>query len=530
MVVEGDSNSQTITFSISRYFDATDLSKKTIKVGYYNAKGESATDDAHLNKLDLTSFTFDWTLSSGVAIKSGTVSIWVEFLNSDSSYVWKTKPRTFAVEPSFTVQNNVTNADITSQLAFLSNNDNLTVTDVADTNEPITVLGRRILMPILDDFVVCGDSQSQIISFKLDRYYNNIDHSLKKFAIKYSNPKNETDRADIVNKIVTDDTITFGWLIDNKVTCKEGYVKFAIEVLGYENGKFYCWSTRPAQFEVEQGLNVEGTITQPLPSIIQSWDLEKEAFLQEVLKNNTNVTYSTTTPIPSTLGGISTGRTYTNAKISDVLNDLLYPYIAPTITLSASISGGIREYGNPITSLDLTAITIRHTSPITSLCFYRDGVSINNVATPNPNGETKLFTETNVINTNCTFTGKVSDGTQTITSNTISYTFVYPMYIGNLSSTIPNETEIKTLEKKVVTKSNITKSYTVSDSRFCFAYPTSYASSLTSIKDANGFEIIDSFTKQTLNMTMLDGNIINYTVYISTLPTTQTSFSVSYIF
>jgi hypothetical protein len=104
------------------------------------------------------------------------------------------------------------------------------------------------------------------------------------------------------------------------------------------------------------------------------------------------------------------------------------------------------------------------------------------------------------------------------------------MYVGNLSTSSPTETEIKSLDKKVVSKGNISKSYTVSDSRFCFAYPTAYGESLSSIKDANGFEIISSFIKQKINMTMLDGNIVSYTLYLSTLPTTQTNFNTTYIF
>ena len=279
IIVEGDTNSKTITFNLqNRFFDGVDLSTKPIKIGYQNALGETDYEDAYLNTIEIESFTFNWTLSSAVAIKDGAVSIFVEFQEVNNSeekvYVWRTKPATFNVEPTFEVLGDATPLDYTAQQLFYSNNDNNTLSSISDANEPIYIDNRRILIPILEDIVVSGDNKSQIISFTMPRYFENVDLFQKVISIKFINAQGQGDRTRIVNLTVTETDITFGWLIDSKVTIKDGYVQFAIEFFGYENGEWYCWSTVPAQIEVSKGLDVDGLVEAPLPSWVQSFELQ----------------------------------------------------------------------------------------------------------------------------------------------------------------------------------------------------------------------------------------------------------------
>ena len=286
IVVQGDTNSKTIIFNLqNRFFDGIDLSSKPIKIGYQNALGETDYEDAYLNTIDLESFTFSWTLSGNIAVKDGTVNIFVEFQEVNSSeekvYVWKTKPITFNVEPTFEVLGNAMSLDYTAQQLFYSNNDNNTLSSISDTNEPIYIDNRRILIPILEDLVVSGDNKSQIISFTMPRYFENVDLSQKVISIKFINAQGQGDRTRVVNLIVTETDITFGWLIDSKATIKDGYVQFAIEFFGYENGEWYCWSTVPAQFEVSKGLDVDGLVEAPLPSWIQSFEMQASELLAQ---------------------------------------------------------------------------------------------------------------------------------------------------------------------------------------------------------------------------------------------------------
>lgn len=54
IVVEGDTNSKTITFLVQNcFFDGVDLSSKLIRVAYKNAEGKTGYDTAYLNTLNV---------------------------------------------------------------------------------------------------------------------------------------------------------------------------------------------------------------------------------------------------------------------------------------------------------------------------------------------------------------------------------------------------------------------------------------------------------------------------------------------
>lgn len=101
-----------------------------------------------------------------------------------------------------------------------------------------------------------------------------------------------------------------------------------------------------------------------------------------------------------------------------------------------------------------------------------------------------------------------------------------PMYVGSVTSAAPNETEVKLIASITAAKTNQTKVYTITDARFCFAYPTTFGA-LSSILDNIGDEIISGFAIQTLTFT-IDGNSILFNIYTLKNLTTVTSYSVQY--
>jgi hypothetical protein len=103
-----------------------------------------------------------------------------------------------------------------------------------------------------------------------------------------------------------------------------------------------------------------------------------------------------------------------------------------------------------------------------------------------------------------------------------------PMYIGSVTSSNPNESEIKLIASKDAVKENQTISYTIENARLCFAYPTIFGA-LSSILDSIGDEIISGFNISTLDFT-INGSVINYTVYTLKSLASVTSFNVTYKF
>jgi len=101
-----------------------------------------------------------------------------------------------------------------------------------------------------------------------------------------------------------------------------------------------------------------------------------------------------------------------------------------------------------------------------------------------------------------------------------------PMYVGSVTSAAPNETEVKTITSATASKVDQTKVYTITDARFCFAYPTSFGA-LSSILDNAGDEIITGFNVTVLTFT-IGADSISFDIYTLKNLTTVTSYSVQY--
>jgi hypothetical protein len=236
--------------------------------------------------------------------------------------------------------------------------------------------------------------------------------------------------------------------------------------------------------------------------------------------------YTNLTPTPVTVGGIAAGSTFSAQNMEQMFNQLLYPYIAPSLTLSASpATGTVREFGNDVATVTLNATTTKHTNDITLVEFYRGASLIHTQVAPIAGGGLETYIDTTPVTTNgITFTAKAGDGTQTTTSSGVSYTFVYPFYYGVGAQGLTGAQIRSTLTLLVKTPSNTTTITSPSSQVFYLAYPDTSAV-LTSILDTNGFETISDYTLRTVSITGLDGTPQTYKVYEYNNPTTQTNFT-----
>ena len=243
-----------------------------------------------------------------------------------------------------------------------------------------------------------------------------------------------------------------------------------------------------------------------------------------------NTVYTNSTPTVTSLGGISAGTTFENMPVSELLTNLLYPYIAPAVSFSTNPGGQIREIGNPVTTVTLTANTTKKSKNITKVQFYKDSELINTVSAPKAGGGSETFIYDTPITANATLKAKVGDGTTDTTSNGVTFTFVHPIYIGDVKASSPDQDAVKAMEKFVITKPSArTKAHTLTDSRFCIAYPASYGD-LKSVLDANQFEILGDFVKEVKEIDCLDGSKQSYNVYTFKNLVTLSNFNVTYKF
>ena len=190
-------------------------------------------------------------------------------------------------------------------------------------------------------------------------------------------------------------------------------------------------------------------------------------------------------------------------------------YVAPTapgVTLVSTPTGIIREYGDNQATVQLDATTVKHTNNITSVLFKRGSATIHTVPTPIAAGGLEQYLETTPVTTATNFTTVVGDGSLTTTSNTISFTFCYPIYYGSDADGLTGADIRTNLTHLIATPATMTRTYSPNANRVYFAYPATSAD-LSQILDVNNFDVTADFTKTLVNITGLDTSVVSYKVY-----------------
>ncbi len=102
--------------------------------------------------------------------------------------------------------------------------------------------------------IVCGDTNSNILTFEINRYYDNVDLLTKniKFIVK-----NELGifTEDAVNIQYNNDLLRFSWILSDSVTYKNGTISSAIIFVGIESNKDYALKTVPFEIKIDSSLD-----------------------------------------------------------------------------------------------------------------------------------------------------------------------------------------------------------------------------------------------------------------------------------
>lgn len=224
------------------------------------------------------------------------------------------------------------------------------------------------------------------------------------------------------------------------------------------------------------------------------------------------------------VGAISSGTTLLQGTtFTEFVQKLLITEIAPTTTFTASGSG-VKEVGTSVTPTLTLVINTKGTGTPTSIKFY-DGSTLLDTQAYVDGTDSYTFTM-EAVTTTKTVKGvleyKKSDNTNATVEKSATYTFVMASYYGAVTTAPTDKAGITALTKNVKNTKAQTATFTLSNQRSCYCYPASFGN-LTSIKDANNFEYLSSYTKTTV---AVDG--VDYNVYTLTDPVTATGFKQVY--
>ena len=123
--------------------------------------------------------------------------------------------------------------------------------------------------------IVAGDTNSNILTFEMNRYYDGVDLYTKDIRFIVSNG-NGIFLEKAVNLQYNDTLIRFSWVLSYAVTCKSGNVNAAIEIFGAENGMNYSLKTTPFVLKVENSIDATDITVEPP----ENWFVDFETRLQ----------------------------------------------------------------------------------------------------------------------------------------------------------------------------------------------------------------------------------------------------------
>ena len=240
---------------------------------------------------------------------------------------------------------------------------------------------------------------------------------------------------------------------NTQVNLEEGVIDFA-----HVDYSYITEDTNVALFAVEDGYINTNWQTGDLITSERMNNIEDG--ISMALSKEANVTYISDKPSTVAIGGLPLGYTSDGISIVELIDNMLHPYKAPSISLSITPSNTLYELGATISSLTLKATITQGSNDITSLVFLKDG-------SPLPSTSNPTLTQSNIRN-NVTYSAYVSDNINRINSNSINIKFINPIYIGSLSEV--NSTNIKAMTKKIVNVSSQSYTYTINNKKMCIAF------------------------------------------------------------
>lgn len=233
---------------------------------------------------------------------------------------------------------------------------------------------------------------------------------------------------------------------------------------------------------------------------------ESDAVLEEEVQTNTAIGAATAgTKFPKDM-------TFTEFVKKISIKDILV-----TLNFTASGSGLVRKTHAVDGSILTATITNIGNVPIEKVTFYKGNTVIEEK--PFVDGVFTYISEiSDLIATDTTAAVVVTqEGNKTVRKEA-KFIFVNQTYVGVVDTLTPSVTDILNLTEYLKESYKGSYTTTLNDQRVCIAYPASMGN-ITSIKDKNNFEYINSFTKTTETI-----NNDTYNVYVLTDAVTATNF------
>ena len=174
-----------------------------------------------------------------------------------------------------------------------------------DEHSTATIIEKTVDVSDIGEFII-GESNSSIITFRMNRYYDGIDLLQKTIKVMYRN-SNGIFESDVVNIKYTSNSLKFSWIVPHDATTSKKLLAYVCFV---SDG--YLWKTKTFTITVDQSFDVGDS--EPT----QNWFVNIESKLTKIEKTIDEAVGKLSKQIPT--------------KVSDLENDLAVSYSAQELT------------------------------------------------------------------------------------------------------------------------------------------------------------------------------------------------------
>jgi len=231
--------------------------------------------------------------------------------------------------------------------------------------------------------------------------------------------------------------------------------------------------------------------------------------------------YTNAVPIPTTIGGIASGTTFTNKSMAQMWDSLLYPYQVPTFS-AFSITGQATtiEVGASIPANRTFTWSTTNSSNINTNSISIIDVTGGNttMASSLANDGTELITYSAISKNTATthqFKIQATNSQSTVFNRTLTVSWLWNKYYGTSVSTSLDEPSIESLANAILS-SSFAGSYTFAAGGYKYICYASILGTATTFKDQSTNLDVPFEPVQVVSVTNVNGITTNFNVHRTT--------------
>ena len=249
--VTNDYNAEEIIFKCPKTIEGHsvfDCSNKTVKWQNQTSKmGGSQALIVTANPQDENTFLMKWTIPPAALTQAGQLHIAISFCDKHDGitvYKW--------------------NSQIYTQLNIIQGMDSVTSSHLLNKTLTVDVYTRECYLPNEFNTVIgyTGDSGLNTLTFRINRYYQNIDLTKGTIKMYWTNANNETgeflvteyNNIESLSGEEVDDMIEFDWKISNQLLNYAGNISFYFSIIADGSEGQISWNSKVCStLTVEEG-------------------------------------------------------------------------------------------------------------------------------------------------------------------------------------------------------------------------------------------------------------------------------------